>query len=482
MPEQTNDIIDELISAILEKKDIAEISQIISGIPDINQPGKYGKTPLLISAEKGHTVVIELLLKHTDIDPNQAGADNGATPLFIAAKEGHEDVVKLLLADSSIKVNQARINDGATPLYIAAQNGHANVVELLLEQTDIDPNLATIDDGITPILTAVFNGHLAVVKLLLDHEKIDINKALPNGTTPLFIAAAKDHLAVVGLLLEHQDIDPNLARTDNGATPLYIAAQNGHTEIANLIKKQIIKQILPKIDLKSVCCISDEVISEDGTTDGERTYSTGRHNLYTERSIREWLRRGRGSASDPITREIFRNEDLIDLTDEIKKKFKAIKIQAIVRGRQGRATARAFNQEGVLAVEVDQPANLLELSARLNSLSDYTLREQDPVSELIFRIEQLETNGLDLGLLNISKIDGKYIYHYDPDNRTAAMLEKELKNLTPEQQEELLGRIIVEEAKLSEPSQISETAIEGQGSFVSRVTAKNKTAVCCNVM
>ena len=62
------------------------------------------------------------------------------------------------------------------------------------------------------------------------------------------------------------------------------------------------------------------------------------------------------------------------------------------------------------------------------------------------------------------------------------MLEKALKNLTPEQQEELLGRIIVEEAKLSEPSQISETAIEGQGSFVSRVTAKNKTAVCCNVM
>ena len=61
------------------------------------------------------------------------------------------------------------------------------------------------------------------------------------------------------------------------------------------------------------------------------------------------------------------------------------------------------------------------------------------------------------------------------------MLEKALKNLTPEQQEELLGRIIVEEAKLSEPSQISETAIEGQGSFVSIFGGQHACSKC-NVM
>ena len=55
------------------------------------------------------------------------------------------------------------------------------------------------------------------------------------------------------------------------------------------------------------------------------------------------------------------------------------------------------------------------------------------------------------------------------------MLEKALKNLTPEQQEELLGRIIVEEAKLSE------TAIEGQGSFVSIFGGQHACSKC-NVM
>ena len=42
----------------------------------------------------------------------------------------------------------------------------------------------------------------------------------------------------------------------DGTTPLCIAAQSGHTETANLIKKRIIQQILPKIKLDSVCSIS----------------------------------------------------------------------------------------------------------------------------------------------------------------------------------------------------------------------------------
>ena len=61
------------------------------------------------------------------------------------------------------------------------------------------------------------------------------------------------------------------------------------------------------------------------------------------------------------------------------------------------------------------------------------------------------------------------------------MLEKALKNLTPEQQEELLGRIIVEEARLLEGDPTSVTDIEGQGSFVSIFGGQHACSKC-NVM
>ena len=49
-------------------------------------------TPLLISTNEGHDVVVELLLGHVDADPNYAN-NEGWTPLLIAANDGHEVMV-----------------------------------------------------------------------------------------------------------------------------------------------------------------------------------------------------------------------------------------------------------------------------------------------------------------------------------------------------------------------------------------------------
>ena len=73
--------------------------------------------------------VVELLLAHAAVDPNQA-QQQGASPLFMAALKGHEAVVRLLLAHAAVDPNQAN-QRGCTPVYIAAQNGHEAVVELL---------------------------------------------------------------------------------------------------------------------------------------------------------------------------------------------------------------------------------------------------------------------------------------------------------------------------------------------------------------
>ena len=305
---------------------------------------------------------------------------------MIAARQGQLDVVKLLL-DNRVKVNLPPANEpfgGTTPLFIAARHGQLDVVQLLLDN-GAEVNLAPAS---------------GVLK----------------GATPLFIAAQTGQLDVAQLLIERGAV-VNQANT-NGVAPLFIAAQQGHLDVANLIKKQITKQILPKINRESVCCISNEVISEDGTIDSEIAYSTGGQHLYKKTQIEEWLRRGEGQALDPITRKPFRVEDLIDLTDEIKQHFKAIKIQALVRGRQGRDTVRALTQERRLPVEDLQPDYPAELITKLNVLLESNLPDN------------ITKNG-----------DGTYTYHYDAGNGAAELAEKPLHELTESELTELNHQI-----------------------------------------
>ena len=56
--------IEELISAIREDREIAEIRQIISGIDDINQPDNYGQIALYYAARDNHIEIVRELIVH----------------------------------------------------------------------------------------------------------------------------------------------------------------------------------------------------------------------------------------------------------------------------------------------------------------------------------------------------------------------------------------------------------------------------------
>lgn len=79
-----------------------------------------GKSPLFLAALSGRTGVINVLVKHCDV--NQLH-ESGKTPLAIAAMQGHLDAVKALLAA------------GATPsdemAHTAELEGHNIVAKVL---------------------------------------------------------------------------------------------------------------------------------------------------------------------------------------------------------------------------------------------------------------------------------------------------------------------------------------------------------------
>jgi hypothetical protein len=120
--------------------------------PDIDVNGSTsGKSALTIAAARGRICLVELLLKHPDIDVNYID-QHGMTPLMLAALFGHSGVVKLLLKHPGIDVNAAREN-GKTALMMA--NCHPGVVRLLKKHPGIII-IPTVGEAIvTPVLRSV---------------------------------------------------------------------------------------------------------------------------------------------------------------------------------------------------------------------------------------------------------------------------------------------------------------------------------------
>ena len=94
---------------------------------NVNVQDNEGKTPLHLSALKGHKEVVRLLIARGA--KVMATTKFGDTPLHCAAGEGHKDVVELLIAKEA-DVN-ARDGRNKTPLYLASERGHAKVADLL---------------------------------------------------------------------------------------------------------------------------------------------------------------------------------------------------------------------------------------------------------------------------------------------------------------------------------------------------------------
>ncbi|MGI2029028.1 ankyrin repeat domain-containing protein [Endozoicomonas acroporae] len=103
---------------------------------DINVKDKIHCTALhyaLYTYNKADSkIVMEELLKTSDIAVVNQGGKEGRTPLHVAAYKNIPDAVRKLLAIKDIKVNQ-KDDHGDTALHIAAKRGNTKIVEILLD-------------------------------------------------------------------------------------------------------------------------------------------------------------------------------------------------------------------------------------------------------------------------------------------------------------------------------------------------------------
>eukprot|EP00981_Chlorochromonas_danica_P007587 scaffold1812_cov178-Ochromonas_danica.AAC.2 len=169
--------------------------------------GLEGVTALHISAAKGDTQIVRLLLLHPEIAVDAMDSKYGYTPLHFASEKGHEEVVKILLADSRVDVNKEELY-GETPLYWASENGRVEVIKILLADSRVDVNKQN-RNGYTPLHWACEKGHVEVVKILLADSRVDVNKQNWNYYTPLHLACDNGHVEVVKLLLADSRVDVN---------------------------------------------------------------------------------------------------------------------------------------------------------------------------------------------------------------------------------------------------------------------------------
>ena len=177
-------------------------------------------TMLDLACLKGHTRVVEYLLKHYPF--HKSLANRSKSSAFLCGKLGNLECLKLHITNKYVEdVNETDVH-GRTILHYSCQNGRVSLVQYLLFELKCNPNIED-KDGFTPLHLASINGHVQCLQLLLD-----INLCLVSCEDKKLDKKYCSDLLCSKFLLEEEKNNP-LAAT----------CANGHFECVVLILKPL---------------------------------------------------------------------------------------------------------------------------------------------------------------------------------------------------------------------------------------------------
>jgi ankyrin repeat protein len=229
----------------VQKDCTAIVFQLLDkGGNDLDAKDTFGKSALLYAAEnKNHTIVTQLMARQAD--PNVSDI-RGRTPLMISSQKGDLCIVKRLLVDERVCLEQED-EDLCTALWYAASSGHDTVVDLLVER---GASVFTMNlDRKTPLMIATINGHAKCVRLLLQRSTVNVNGTDRKGKTAVDYACEKQHVQIFKLLVEEGGAQTNIRCSQDGRTLLMRACKLGCKGIVDILLKMTTTANIDAMDI-----------------------------------------------------------------------------------------------------------------------------------------------------------------------------------------------------------------------------------------
>lgn len=194
----------------------------------------FGWTPLMSAAYWGNLEAVDLLVKAgANVNAFESASRDNYPVLLIAITEGRITVVKQLI-EYGADVNTTSEKRLSSPLYLATRYNHVELVNLFIS---MGSNVNGLDkESYSPLHAAAITGNPKIAKLLLDNgahiESKSTGGSIPGGT-PLHVAAYIGQLEFAQLLVKHK---ANVNSTSNyGYTPLRRAVDGGNLAMAKFL-------------------------------------------------------------------------------------------------------------------------------------------------------------------------------------------------------------------------------------------------------